>query len=77
VWTSVRFYYFHDGSVIGMYNDYRAGKVFYLHGRLCDHDFVPVTPEQAREEGLPRPAHCFHVSKCSKCGYVYAVDSSD
>lgn len=65
-----------DFSGFAMCNDYYGGKVRYFKFGPCEHQYRNPTEEDLKN-GVPRPAMCFNVSVCEKCGYVYAVDSSD
>lgn len=65
-----------DMSGFAMSQEYWKGKVRYFRFGPCEHKFRNPTEEDFKN-GVPRPAMCFSVSVCEKCGYVYAVDSSD
>lgn len=43
----------------------------------CVHEYVEISPEQARAEGAGHFGHCWHVHKCTKCGALRSCDSSD
>ena len=74
--VSAHLYIFEDGVGFAMHSDYWAGKIrFYQFG--CQHDYRPVSSDECRNRGIYHGGKFFHVSECSKCGYIMAVDSSD
>jgi hypothetical protein len=79
---AIHYFVFHNGTGIAMSRDYWSKKVRYFSFFLCKHTLRAPTEEEMRPvaqggKGYPRPAMCFHVGVCTKCGYVEAVDSSD
>ncbi len=72
----VMFFVLYDGSGIAMHREYTDETVRYFSFAACEHSYRYPTEEEFAK-GVPRPARCFHVSICSKCSHVYAVDSSD
>lgn len=43
----------------------------------CEHDLEEISPDECHRLGIYHGGRCYHVRKCTKCGYVNAVDSSD
>lgn len=69
-----KLFYMWDKSGYAIVRDYWGGKIRYFKFG-CDHTWgAQFTPEE--EEKLPR-GRCIHNSKCSKCGHIQSVDSSD
>jgi hypothetical protein len=62
---SIRLFWFHDGTCVGLSLDYWAGKVRWFAGG-CQHEF---------EE--KKVGNCLHQRTCKKCNYEEVVDSSD
>ena len=65
-----------DFAGYAMSQEYWESKVRYFRFGPCEHKYRNPTEEDFKN-GVPRPAMCFNVHVCEKCGYVYAVDSSD
>ena len=73
---AVTLYFMHDGTGVGMHFDYWGQKVrWFKFG--CAHKYVGLSQEECRAAGIYHGGRCYHVSKCSECGHVNAVDSSD
>ena len=70
----LQFYW--DGTGVGIVSDYWKGTVtFYAFG--CDHDYREMGQDECRKHGIQHFGRCWHVSECTKCGNINAVDSSD
>ncbi len=41
-----------------------------------NHEYVSLSPVQARSFGIYHGGNCYHVSRCKNCGDVQSVDSS-
>jgi len=79
---------FHDGggyAVEHCFGPTKKGIVFVEYARYwryykfdgpCRHVYRAPTQEDFAR-GVPRPAMCYHVSVCARCGRVDTVDSSD
>ena len=69
---SVRLYFFHDGTGVGMSGD--GGELrFFAFG--CQHKYRELSVKEAREHGFQM--HAFdHAYTCEKCGHTHVVDSS-
>lgn len=65
-----------DLSGYAMYQEYHEKRVRFFKFTPCVHDWRYPTDEDFAK-GCPRPAMCFHVSICTKCGQIECVDSSD
>ena len=76
-YASVTLYFMHDGTGWAMVNDYWGGKIRFFLFFACDHTMRELSKAECATEGLYHAGRCFHVSKCTKCGYVSSVDSSD
>lgn len=77
---SVKFFYFFDGTYLGMFRDWVNGCEFtarYLSGKACEHVFRAPTKEERKKYNIPHPRMSLHVSICDKCSYVRVIDSSD
>lgn len=72
--VSVHLFWYSDKTGWG-YNTQLGNIKFYRFG--CVHEFVELTPDLAREEGVPHFGRCYHVYKCKKCGEILSQDSSD
>jgi hypothetical protein len=57
--------------------DYTSGKVRYFSFTRCNHSYTELSYDECKERGIYHAGRCYHVSACSKCGFVNAVDSSD
>lgn len=69
-------YFYHDGTGIGIVCDYWGEKVtYYRFG--CQHTYQEISTEECRKRGIYHGGRCYHVSVCTKCGQINAVDSSD
>jgi hypothetical protein len=70
---NAKLYFYNDGTGLALVSDYDYAKSQHRKPLLykfaaCEHEY----------EGVPeKSAMCYHVSRCKKCGYEYAVDSSD
>ena len=64
-------------SGYAMSSDYLNGKVRYFKFSQCEHNYVGLSYDECKQRGIYHAGRCYHVSVCSKCGYVNAVDSSD
>jgi len=42
----------------------------------CDHDWLELSQEEARKQNIYHAGMCYHVCVCTKCGKVWAYDSS-
>lgn len=78
-------YIYHDGTGVASTsryerndrtNQYEYSARFFKFAK-CEHVMRELSQAQCREQGLYHAGRCYHVSKCEKCGYVSAVDSSD
>jgi hypothetical protein len=49
----------------------------YFSFAVCEHTMHGLSQQECREAGIYHGGRCYHVSRCTKCGYVSAVDSSD
>lgn len=65
-YLSVRLFYFHDGSGVGISSVY-GQKIRYFRFFVCDH----------KDSELLESRMCYRKTRCRKCGYVNEVDSSD
>ena len=74
---TVTYFVFHNGTGIVLHSDYWQKKIRYFSFAVCEHIFRQPTEKEIEGKIAPRPARCYHVSVCKKCGYVEAVDSSD
>ena len=70
-----RLYWFYDKTGVAIESDHRGKISYYLFG--CTHDYKALSAFECRKRGIFHGGACFHVSECSKCGHVNAVDSSD
>jgi len=64
-----------DNHGVAMHFDTDTRKIRYFTWAVCVHEFREPTAEDFAR-GVERPAMCYHVSVCKKCGYVRTVDSS-
>lgn len=67
---SVKLYIFKNGDGLAMTrtNLYKFG---------CHHNYLELSPQEASQEGYFHSGMFCHISKCSYCGDVRVVDSSD
>lgn len=73
---SATLYWFHDGTGVAMANDYWKGEInYYAFG--CQHDYKSLSQEECHQRKIYHGGRCYHVSECSKCGYINSYDSSD
>lgn len=73
-------HFFGDDSSegIAIYTDYCGEKkIRYFAFAGCFHDMEGLSQEECRKQGIYHGGRCYHVSKCKKCGWVSAYDSSD
>ena len=70
----IKLYTFFDKTGIGISND--GGKVTYYSFCVCEHEYEELSPSAARALGHQHFGNCYHVIRCSKCGYVQEYDSS-
>ena len=72
-------HFFGDDSSEGfaIYPDYWAGKVRYFSFAGCLHEMRELSQEKCKEQDIYHAGRCYHVSKCQKCGWISAYDSSD
>lgn len=75
---------YHDGTGVmhmSIYGPGKAGKYGhtsrYFKFAKCEHDMRGLSQAECREKGIYHGGRCYHVSQCTKCGYVNAYDSSD
>ena len=73
---SVQMFYFHDGTGVALYPDWREGKVRYFKFAKCDHDSVELTQDECKKRDIQHFGMCWHVYECKKCGYIESYDSS-
>lgn len=72
-----KLHYFHDGTGAAMHFDYHGKRVRWFMFERCAHTFRELSMAECREKGLYHAGRCWHVSECTKCNYIYSVDSSD
>jgi hypothetical protein len=68
-------FHFHDGTGIGLSADFWAGKISYFRFG-CKHSYRELSVEECLDRKIFHGGACYHVSECSLCKYVNAVDSS-
>lgn len=74
--VSAFLYLYDDGVGYAIQSDYWGGKVHYYRFG-CDHSYRAISSDECRNRNIYHGGKCFHVSECTKCGYIHAVDSSD
>lgn len=82
--TPTYLYVWEDGTGVAIARHYGYNKKGdaeyaskYYSFCLCEHDYKGLSIEECTKLGIYHAGRCYHVSKCEKCGHVYAVDSSD
>lgn len=43
----------------------------------CIHEETELSSSECRAAGVPHYGMCWHVYRCTKCGHIRSVDSSD
>lgn len=72
-----RMFFYEDGTGVAIVrHPYTGGMTFFAFA-ACEHEYEALSQEQCRKEGIYHGGNCYHVSRCKKCGYTYAVDSGD
>jgi hypothetical protein len=68
---------FEEGKpLLSIHFDYWGKKIRWFTFAGCIHEYrTPTKEEYAAHHDYP--GNCYHISICDKCGYWYAVDSSD
>jgi hypothetical protein len=69
-------YYFYDGTGIAVSSDFWNGKVHYYHFG-CSHKYTELGYDTCQKRGFYHAGNCWHVSECSKCGFIESHDTSD
>ena len=64
---TMRLYWFHDKTGVGLVSEYWEKRVRYFSFAECEHDM-----KHFRNLG-----NCYNEYQCSKCKYTQAIDSSD
>lgn len=57
------------------FKKYKA-KVKYYSFASCIHEYMELNSKQATKEGRVHFGNCYHIYKCSKCGFIYEQDTS-
>lgn len=63
---SIRLFYYHDNTGLGIVCDNGSSKVRFFSFALCGHDY------ETKNVG-----RCLNTYTCKKCGYAETIDSSD
>lgn len=71
-----RIFWFFDKTGIAISNDYWAKKVEYF-ACGCNHTYQELSQDECKANKISHYGMCYHVYRCSVCGYVTAYDSSD
>lgn len=75
-YLSVTLFFMHDGTGVGMAFDYWGKRVRWFRFG-CAHTYTELSSDACRARGIYHAGRCYHVSECTTCHYVNAVDSSD
>lgn len=75
-WLSLHLLLYHDGTGIGMTKDHQNKRVRWFRFG-CEHTYRGLDQKECAERGIYHAGRCYHVSECTKCHHVRAVDSSD
>lgn len=43
----------------------------------CKHQFMELSPEESRAQGIAHYGNCWHVHQCQQCKFINSYDSSD
>jgi hypothetical protein len=70
-------FWYEGGNCVTLSRDFYKGTVTYGKGAACEHEMVPMSTAECTARGITGPGLCYHVSRCTKCDHVSAVDSSD
>jgi hypothetical protein len=69
-------YFMYDGVGYGIVHDYWGRKIHYYKFALCEHKFTELTQKECAQKGIQHFGNCYHVYRCTKCGFTNSVDSS-
>ena len=69
--------YYHDGSGRALHHDYWGRRLRWFMFERCAHTYAELSMAEARAAGIYHGGRCYHVNRCTKCGYVNSYDSSD
>lgn len=77
---NMRLFIYHDGTGVAVGSKYLGGDKYearFFKFAKCEHEMGEISAAEARAAGIYHGGRCYHVLKCTKCGYVSAYDSSD
>jgi hypothetical protein len=74
--TGIHLFHFFDGTGVALTRDYWKGTVRYFKFAACEHSLVELSGEDCRAAGIHHAGNCYHVYRCTKCGFVQSMDSS-
>lgn len=74
--TRATLYFMHDGTGYALVSDRSKRKLHYFKFG-CAHTYRGLGFEECRARGIYHWGRCYHVSECTTCGHIHAVDSSD
>lgn len=74
--ANLKLFFLNHGDNYAITCDWQQKKVRFFKFAICFHTYEEIGVEEARKNGVEHFGNCYHVCKCSKCGHLWAYDSS-
>lgn len=75
-YVSGQLFWFVDGTGYAVVDNFRERRLQYFRFG-CAHEWRSLSQAECHERKIYHAGKCYHVSECTKCRYIDAVDSSD